>query len=114
MTEFDAPQNDDARTLLLVTYGLYALGLFFFVPMIAGIVMAHLKYADSPDYFFISHYRWLIRTFWYGLLWSALSIPFLLLFVGYFLLLGIWIWTIYRIVRGFLAFNDRMPMYPHG
>lgn len=119
MSEFEtapssANRDDDAQTMLLITYALYAFGLFFFVPMIAGIVMAHIKYGESVDILYSSHYRWLIRTFWFGLLWSALSIPFLLVFVGFFFLVAIWIWTIYRIVRGFLAFNDRQPMYRFG
>jgi len=108
------PVEDNSDLIMWITYGLFGLGLFFFVPMIAGIVMAHIKYGEtrgSIDLVYQSHYRWLIRTFWYGLLWSAIAIPLIFVVVGYFVLLGIWIWTVYRIVRGFLGFIDRKPMY---
>lgn len=109
-----SPTQDNADLIMWITYGLFGFGLFFFVPMIAGIVMAHIKYGEtrgSIDLVYQSHYRWLIRTFWYGLLWSVIAVPLIFLVVGYFALLAIWIWTVYRIVRGFLGFIDRKPMY---
>ena len=64
-----------------------------------------------------SHFRWQIRTFWFGLLWVALCGLFVVLTLGIGLLIA-WIplvfvglWFIYRIARGWLRLIDRRPMY---
>jgi uncharacterized membrane protein len=60
-----------------------------------------------------SHLTWLIRTFWWSLLWNVLGGVVVLgtLFLGYPIGWVIWvataIWVIYRVVRGFLLFHDR-------
>jgi uncharacterized membrane protein len=64
-----------------------------------------------------THYSWLSRTFWWGLVWIAVSgaISFILTItvVG---LLVIWlpwtilfIWYLYRVLRGWLRLNDGKP-----
>jgi uncharacterized membrane protein len=52
------------------------------------------------------HFRWQIRTFWIGLLWTVIGIVTTPIIIGWFILLGISIWIIYRIVKGALALND--------
>jgi uncharacterized membrane protein len=64
-----------------------------------------------------SHFRWQIRTFWFGLLWVSLCVFFTVVTLGIgllvawlpFLLVGFWI--VYRVVRGWRALTDRRPMY---
>jgi len=46
------------------------------------------------------------RTFWIGLLWTVIGIVTTPIIIGWFILLGISIWIIYRIVKGALALND--------
>jgi len=64
-----------------------------------------------------THFRWQIRTFWFGVLWVALCGLFVLLTIGFGLLV-VWIplgfvalWFIYRIVRGWTALSSGRPMY---
>ena len=61
-----------------------------------------------------SHYSWLARTFFWGLLWLVVvSFLFTITVVGIFLLFVPWgiltIWYLYRVIRGWLLLNARKP-----
>jgi uncharacterized membrane protein len=64
-----------------------------------------------------SHYSWLSRTFWWGLLWIAISWVITgLLFITVVGIVFVWIpwvvlliWYLYRVIRGWLLLNDRKP-----
>lgn len=86
---------------------------------IAGVVVAYVKRDDARGTWVASHLRWLIRTFWYSLLWGVIGgVIFVLLFIvfllGPLLAFVIWtaasIWVIYRVVRGYLLFNQNKPI----
>ena len=82
---------------------------------IIGVIVCYVKRDDAQGTWVASHFRWLIRTFWYSLLWGAIGgIVFVLLFIvfllGPLLAIIIWavasLWVLYRVVRGYLLFND--------
>jgi uncharacterized membrane protein len=119
-------------TTTLVIYALYglaavlALAAHGFPPIaplggIAGIVaiiMAHVKRSEAAGTWLASHYRWLIRTFWFSVLWGVIGgIIFVLLFiiiVGIVIAYAIWIattlWVLYRLIKGYLLFKDSQPI----
>ena len=79
--------------------------------------MNYIKRSESNGTWLESHFRWQIRTFWFGLFWYLLCWLFVLLtfFVG---VIVVWIplgilalWFIYRVARGWMALRDRRPMY---
>jgi uncharacterized membrane protein len=57
-----------------------------------------------------SHFRWQIRTFWFGLLWAVLGCLLLIVVIGFAVLFADAVWIIYRIVKGWLNLNDNKPM----
>jgi uncharacterized membrane protein len=76
-----------------------------------------VKRGDVQGTWLESHFRWQIRTFWYGLLWVALCGLFVMLTLGLGLIL-VWIplglvavWFIYRVVRGWIALSNGRVMY---
>jgi uncharacterized membrane protein len=86
---------------------------------IAGVVVCYVKRDEAAGTWVASHFTWLIRTFWYSLLWGVLGgIVFVLLFIvfllGPLLAILIWgaaaVWVIYRVVRGWLLFKDSRPI----
>jgi uncharacterized membrane protein len=96
-------------------------GSFIFgLPSIIAVIMNYARQSDVRGTFLESHFSWQIRTFWFALLWVlvilALSLPLMLIVVGFFtlwigyVLLGIWV--IYRIIRGWLALRDQRPVNP--
>jgi uncharacterized membrane protein len=86
-------------------------------PSLIAVILNYVKRGDVRGTWLESHFRWQIRTFWFGLLWVALCVLFVVVTLGVGLLIA-WIplaivglWFIYRIVRGWLALLDRRPMY---
>lgn len=105
------PPNDgnglSMRNLTHLIYGLFALGLLsggvFGVATIAAIVIAYLKRADAAGTLYANHFDWLIRTFWWGLLWIVLSGLATFIFIGWLTGLIALVWIVYRLVKGWLA-----------
>lgn len=86
-------------------------------PSIIAVILNYVKRSEVRGTWLESHFRWQIRTFWFGLLWVALCILFVVVTLGVGALIA-WLplafvgfWFIYRIARGWLALNDRRPMY---
>lgn len=99
-----------ARNLLLITYILFGLGLFNGLTAVAGVIIAHLKVNDVADDFLEGHYRWLIRTFWLGLIMGIIGGLLTVILIGFLIIGLVFLWYIWRLVKGFLAFNDNKPL----
>ena len=74
-----------------------------------GLVFCY-RNRGSADQTSQSHYRYAIRTFWIGLLYSLIS--FLLMFVGigFILMLAVAVWVIVRCVKGLQASSAGKPI----
>ncbi len=100
-------RSDPARNLAVVVYILQALSFFVGgITGLVGVIINYVKLDDVRNTWIESHFRWQIRTFWIGLLWTVVGIVTMPLVIGWFILLGISIWIIYRIVKGALALNE--------
>src|SRR5512140_2206202 len=61
--------------LIGVTSAATVVGAFVFsLPSIVAVVLSYLKRGEAAGTFLASHYRWLIRTFWFAVLWGAIAI----------------------------------------
>jgi uncharacterized membrane protein len=85
-------------------------------PSIIAVILNYVKRGEVKGTWLESHFRWQIRTFWYGALWVGLCLAFVILTFGIGILIA-WVplvivtcWFIYRIARGWMALNDRRPM----
>ncbi len=114
---FPQPEPDSGLTLRRLThliYGLFALGLisagFFGVATIAAVVLAYLKRSDAAGTVYATHIDWVLKTFWWGLLWFALSALATFIFIGWLTGLIALVWVVYRIAKGWLAlFSGNTP-----
>ena len=86
-------------------------------PSIIAVILNYVKRSEVRDTWLESHFRWQIRTFWFGLLWIVLCLAFILATFGIGILIA-WIpmglvglWFVYRIIRGWVAVSDGRPMY---
>src|SRR5215212_3992688 len=84
-------------------------------PSIIAVVLNYVKRGETRGTWLESHFRWQIRTFWFGLLWISLCLLFIVATFGIVIVVA-WIpialvsvWFIYRIARGWLALNDNRP-----
>jgi uncharacterized membrane protein len=118
-------------TLTHIIYGLHAFSLITGIigaatvvgafltgwPSIIAVILNYVKRGEARGTWLASHFRWQIRTFWFGLLWVTLCILFVVATLGIGLLIAwlplgvVGLWFIYRVARGWLRLIDRRPMY---
>jgi len=110
-TPVSADQEKSARTLTTVIYALYAASFIVGITAIAAIVINYVKKGEVAGTWLESHFRWQIRTFWFGLLWSIVGMALMMVIVGWAILAANAVWVIYRIVKGWLNLNDGKAMY---
>jgi uncharacterized membrane protein len=102
---------EQARKVTTAVYALQAASFVFGITLIAAVILNYVKKEDVHGTWLASHFRWQIRTFWFGLLWGVIGGITLLLGVG-FIILGIaTVWFIYRIVKGWLRLSEGKEMY---
>ena len=111
MTETTSAANS-LKTVTTVVYGLQAIGIVLTpIPWwIVAVIINYVKKEEVAGTWLESHFRWQIRTFWFGLLWAVLGVILFLLVVGWFILIADAIWVIYRIVKGWLNLSEEKPM----
>jgi uncharacterized membrane protein len=86
-------------------------------PSIIAVILNYAKRSEARGTWLESHFRWQIRTFWFGLLWISLCVFFIIATLGVGILIAwlpmafVGLWFIYRIVRGWIALGDGRPMY---
>ncbi len=86
-------------------------------PSIIAVILNYAKRSEVRGTWLESHFRWQIRTFWFGLLWVTLCALFIIATLGIGLLIAwlplslVGLWFIYRITRGWLRLLERQPMY---
>jgi uncharacterized membrane protein len=104
----------DLSSLLTIThvvYGLLAASLVLGgITAVIAVIVNYVKLDDVRGTWLESHFRWQIRTFWWGLLWLAVGVLTFLIVIGWFVLIAAAIWFIYRIVKGWLNLNDKKPV----
>lgn len=101
---------ESLKKLTMVLYALYAFSYFAGITALIGIVINYIKLEEVAGTWLESHFRWQIRTFWFGLLWAVIGIATLFILVGFVILFANCIWIIYRVIKGWLYFNDNKPM----
>jgi uncharacterized membrane protein len=104
-------QLQSAKTLTTVIYALYAGFFIAGISAVIAVVINYVKRDDMAGTWLASHFRWQIRTFWFGLLWVALGVLTYLILIGWLILAFACVWFIYRIIKGWLYLNDNKPMY---
>ncbi|MDH4396340.1 MAG: hypothetical protein QE278_11710 [Limnobacter sp.] len=101
--------DDTARTLVLVCYLLGAVGMFTgALATVVALIIAYIKKDESGGSIYLSHYTWLIKTFWIGIIGSIVSFATFWLFgLGWLIYVGVFFWQLYRYVKGGLRFVER-------
>jgi uncharacterized membrane protein len=106
----DAQRLSSLKTIATVVYALQAVGFFVGITWIVAVVMDYVKKDEAKDTWLESHFRWQIRTFWFGLLWGVIGAILFIVIIGWFILIADAIWIIYRIVKGWLNLAENKPI----
>ena len=86
-------------------------------PSIVAVILNYIKQSEVRGTWLESHFRWQIRTFWFGLLWVGLCVLFIIgtfgigILIAWLPMLIVSIWFVYRTVRGWLALREGRSMY---
>ncbi len=123
-----ARPSDSLITTVHVVYGLHALsvligatsiatiiGAFVFgIPSIIAVIINYAMQSEARGTFLESHFRWQIRTFWFAALWAVVALMLFITIIGivaaWFVAIGVGLWVIYRIARGWVALSNREAM----
>ena len=117
----DTGRDASLRTIGHISYALHAIVAVAavlpgvqgsIVLLIAAFILDLVKRDDALGTWQESHFRWRIRSVvWAGVLY-VITIPLWLLFLvpGWLAWCAISIWFLYRVIRGWLALNDRRAM----
>ena len=100
------------NTVMHVLYGLHTLAWFSGgVFAIIALIINYISRADENDPLFITHHNYMIRTFWWTVLWLLLLSPLWLLLVlpGAIAYGVVWLWYLYRCIRGWVRFSNQRP-----
>jgi len=131
MATATAEPRESLITVTHVVYGLHAFSLVTGIitaatvvgafltgwPSIIAVILNYVKRSEARGTWLESHFRWQIRTFWFGLLWVAFCVLFVVATLGIGLLIAwlplgvVGLWFIYRVASGWLRLIDRRPMY---
>lgn len=106
--------HSGTRTITQVVYLMQALSFAFGVTAVVGVILNHLYLTHARGSWLESHFRWQIRTFWLGLVWGIVGLMTYLLVVGWLILIGVYLWTLYRVVKGAINLFAERPMYADG
>jgi uncharacterized membrane protein len=89
---------------------LYLVSPLVGITAIVGVVLAYVWRGEPHPDWEDSHYLYLIRTFWIGLLGSAICVVLMLVLIGFPLLAALAVLIIVRCVLALVNAQKRQPM----
>ena len=105
------PALQDDKTMPLVVYALYLLGLLSVgATAVVGVILAYVSKAAAPEWM-QSHYVFQIRTFWLWLLFTVIGGVLSVVGIGFVILAAVWVWTAVRCILG-LSWLLKGQAYP--
>lgn len=99
------PGKDNVQLI----YILYLVGFVVGITMLVGVVMAYINRGQASGWA-ESHYTFLIRTFWIGLLFGLVSFVLAFVLIGFVTAFLTAIWIIIRCVKGLQLVGRREPI----
>jgi len=106
MTSNELQKDSDSTTIALAIYVLYLVSIVAGITSIIGVIMAYVFKGEAPTWL-QEHYRYQIRTFWIGLLYSLISLIMTMAVIGYLMFLAVFVWYIVRCVKGLKHLNEK-------
>lgn len=100
--------DDDTRAPQII-YVLYLAGLITgTVTLLIGVIVAYVYRGDATPWL-REHYRYLIRTFWIGALYSSVAFFLSLIVIGAILWPLLMVWLVVRCVIGIRDVRRHQP-----
>lgn len=94
----------------LITYILYLVGFVVGITGLIAIIMNYVKRNEMRGTWLESHVDWQIKTFWFSLIGYIVGFLLTAILIGYVIILVVFIWHVYRLIKGLIALNDNKPI----
>ena len=111
--EMGTVKTNSNRTVMHILYGMHTVAWASAGTLaVIALIVNYIARSDETDSLFHEHHNYMIRTFWWTVLWCVLTAPlyFLLYFPGAMAWSIVLFWYLYRCIKGWLRFsNNRMP-----
>ncbi|MDB5932824.1 MAG: hypothetical protein JWQ01_168 [Massilia sp.] len=107
---------EDAKQFARVMYIAHALTFFFSLGMLSiiPVIVNYVKRPYTEGTLVYSHHTWMIRSFWFYVLWMIVGGALFVTIVGiplaWLVWAGAWLWKAYRLIKGFVDLNNNRPM----
>ena len=75
-----------------------------------GVVLAYVWRGEPNQPWEVTHYTYLIRTFWIGLIGSGIGFVTMIVLIGFPILLAVAVWTVVRTIMSLINAQKRAPM----
>jgi uncharacterized membrane protein len=107
---------EDAKQFARLMYIAHALTFFFSLGMLSiiPVIVNYVKRPYTEGTLVYSHHTWMIRSFWFYVLWmvvgGALFVTIIGIPLAWLVWACAWLWKAYRLIKGFVDLNNNRPM----
>ena len=100
-------ERSNLRAMVLVIYALFIAGwLVVGLTSVIGVIIAYVKRGDAVGTPYASHFANQITIFWVHLIVGVVGFLLTFVAIGWLVLGLLFVWTLYRIVKGILRALD--------
>lgn len=108
-TALHGASDDTMRLSAIAVYVLYLLALPLGITAFVGVILAYVCRGDAMGTPFESHFDNAISIFWVFFAAMFVIVPLCFVLVGLPLLAALYVWMIYRTVKGLMQVWDARP-----
>ncbi|MDQ2987711.1 MAG: hypothetical protein M3R60_01255 [Pseudomonadota bacterium] len=107
---------EETKNFARIMYIVHGLTFFFSLGMLSiiPVIINYVKRPYTEGTLVYSHHTWMIRSFWFYVLWMIVGGALFVTIIGIPLAWlgwgGAWIWKAYRLIKGFVDLNNNRPM----
>jgi uncharacterized membrane protein len=110
-----APKTPGDRTVMHILYGLHTIAWASLGTLaVIALIVNYIKRGDETDPLYALHHTYMIRTFWWTLLWIipaalvalVMTITIILIPLAWLPFSVVGLWYLYRCIKGWLRFSD--------
>ncbi|MDE3116471.1 MAG: DUF4870 domain-containing protein, partial [Pseudomonadota bacterium] len=99
------------RTTAIIVYLLYLAALINGLTAVIGVILAYVKRDDVRGTVYESHFANAIEVFWIFLIGMLVAVPLCFVVVGIPLVFALYVWVIFRTVKGIVRAIDGQPYF---
>lgn len=103
--------EDNARTMAIIVYVLYIAALFNGITAVIGVILAYIKRDDVRGTAYESHFTNQIELFWIFFIGMLVAVPLCFILIGIPLVVVLYIYVLYRTVKGLVRASDGRPYW---